>query len=278
MPQKFLLGLIGAPIAHSAAPAMHEQAAAALGLSCRYQLIEVAGAGRDELRGLLDNARSRGFAGVNVTYPYKETVIELLDRLAPEAQTIGAVNTVVVRDGLLSGHNTDTTGFATAVAPHLGGTGAVALIGAGGVGKAIGLALTKLGIKDVRVFDSNSARADKLATELGGRGVTVVNSVEAALDGADGLVNATPVGMLPDRGMPVPESSLHDGLWVVDAVYFPLMTPLLIAAKAKGARVMTGRELAIHQAVDAFRLFTGHTPSTDVMAEAFDAVMAKRAG
>jgi len=83
--------------------------------------------------------------------------------------------------------------------------------------------------------------------------------------------------MLPDRGMPVPERLLHDGLWVADAVYSPLMTQLLTAAHAKGARIMTGRELAIHQAVDAFRLFTGQTPSSAVMAEAFDAVMAKRA-
>lgn len=278
MPQKFLLGLIGAPIAHSAAPAMHEDAGAALGLSCRYQLIEVAGAGREELRGLLDNVRSRGFAGVNVTYPYKEAVIEWLDHLALDAQAIGAVNTVVVRDGRLTGHNTDTTGFATAVAPHLAGAreGPVALIGAGGVGKAIGFALAKLGVRDIRVFDSDRARAEKLAAMLRG-GVTVADGVEAALDGAAGLVNATPVGMMPDRGMPVPDALLHDRLWVADAVYWPLMTPLLLAAKAKGARIMTGRELAIHQAVDAFKLFTGHTPSASVMADAFDAVMAKRA-
>jgi len=278
MSQKFLLGLIGAPIAHSAAPAMHEGAAAALGLSCHYQLIEVAGAGREELRSLLDGVKSRGFAGVNVTFPYKEAVIELLDQLAPEVQAIGAVNTVVVRDGRLTGHNTDTTGFATAVAPYLAASreGAVALIGAGGVGKAIGFALARLGAKDIRIFDSDRARAERLVAMLAGA-ATVAESVDAALDGAKGLVNATPVGMLPDRGMPVPERLLHDRLWVADAVYSPLMTPLLTAAHAKGARIMTGRELAIHQAVDAFRLFTGHTPSSAVMAEAFDAVMAKRA-
>jgi shikimate dehydrogenase len=277
MPQRFLLGLIGAPIAHSAAPAMHERAAAALGLACHYQLIEVAGARREELRGLLDSVRSRGFAGVNVTYPYKEAVIEWLDRLAPEAQAIGAVNTVVVRDGALVGHNTDTTGFATAVLPLLKGAcgGAVALIGAGGVGKAIGFALARLGVKDIRIFDRDRVRAERLAAMLGDDGV-VADSVEAALDGAAGLVNATPVGMLPDRGMPVSGEVLHDRLWVVDAVYSPLMTPLLIAAEAKGARIMTGRALAIHQAVDAFKLFTGHMPSAEVMAAAFDAVMAAR--
>ena len=109
---RFLTGLIGAPIAHSASPAMHERAAEALGVRCHYQLIEVAGAGRDELRALLDGVRRLGFAGVNVTFPYKEAVIELLDELSPGAAAIGAVNTVVVRDGRLIGHNTDTTGFA----------------------------------------------------------------------------------------------------------------------------------------------------------------------
>src|SRR5262249_14116622 len=136
---KFLTGLIGAPIAHSAAPAMHEQAAAALGLRCHYQLIEIAGADHNALRALLDGVRRLGFAGVNVTYPYKEAVVDLLDELAPGAAAIGAVNTVVVRQGRLIGYNTDTTGFAHAIAPFIAGAraGSIALIGAGGVGKAI---------------------------------------------------------------------------------------------------------------------------------------------
>ena len=115
--RRFLTGLIGAPIAHSASPAMHEQAAEALGARCHYQLIEVAGAGRDELRLLLDGVRRLGFAGVNVTFPYKEAVVALLDELSPGARAIGAVNTVVVSDGRLIGYNTDTTGFAPARSP-----------------------------------------------------------------------------------------------------------------------------------------------------------------
>src|SRR5439155_468240 len=101
----------GAPLAHSASPAMHERAAEALGAHCHYQLIEVAGAGREELRLLLDGVRRLGLAGVNVTFPYKEAVVSLLDELSPGAQAIGAVNTVVVREGRLIGYNTDTTGF-----------------------------------------------------------------------------------------------------------------------------------------------------------------------
>jgi shikimate dehydrogenase len=274
-----LTGLIGAPIRHSASPAMHEEAASALGLRCHYQLIEIAGADRDQLRTLLEGIRRTGFAGVNVTYPYKEAVVPLLDELAPEARAIGAVNTVVVRDQKLIGHNTDTTGFARAVKPlvEASGRGPVALVGTGGVGKAIAFALVGLGVAELRIVDADRAKAEALAALLSDHpGVTVVDSVEAALRGAVGLVNGTPVGMLPNRDSPVPEALLHDGLWVADAIYSPLWTPLLNAARAKGARVMSGRALAIDQAADAFKLFTGLAPPVEAMAKAFDGVMAKR--
>ncbi|MBR0812487.1 shikimate dehydrogenase [Bradyrhizobium diazoefficiens] len=276
--QKLLTGLIGAPIAHSASPAMHERAAEALGLRGHYQLIEVAGADAAGLRMMLEGVRRLGFAGVNITYPYKEAVVPLLDALAPGAAAMGAVNTVVVRDGRLTGHNTDTTGFARAVAPLLAASAnAVAVIGAGGVGKAIAFALASLGVTDIRIFDSEPARAEKLVSLLAPRGgARAAASVEDALDGATGLVNGTPVGMLPNRDTPVPAALLRADLWVADAVYSPLITPLLAAAREKGARTMTGRELAIYQAADAFELFTGLAPSTEVMGEAFDAVMAAR--
>jgi shikimate dehydrogenase len=271
--RRFLTGLLGAPIARSASPAMHERAAAALGLRCHYQLIEVAGAGRDELKMLLEGVRRLGFAGINVTFPYKEAVIDLLDDLAPGAAQIGAVNTVVVRDHRLTGHNTDTTGFARAIAQRVTASshGAVALIGAGGVGKAIAFALAGLGVKELRIFDSEPAKAMQLAAKLEGLTKTsAADSVEEALRGVVGVVNASPVGMLPSLGTPVPDNLLHGGLWVADAVYSPLWTPLLTAARAKGATVMTGRELAIYQAADAFELFTGLAPSIDEMGIAFD--------
>ncbi|MDF0522623.1 shikimate dehydrogenase [Bradyrhizobium yuanmingense] len=275
--KKLLTGLIGAPIAHSASPAMHERAAEALGLRGHYQLIEVAGADAAGLRMMLEGVRRLGFAGVNVTYPYKEAVVPLLDALAPGAASMGAVNTVVVRDGRLTGHNTDTTGFARAVGPLLAPSGnAIALIGAGGVGKAIAFALASLKVADIRIFDSEPARAEKLAVMLAPRGARVAASVEDALDGATGLVNGTPVGMLPNRDTPVPAGLLRADLWVADAVYSPLITPLLAAARDKGAKIMTGRDLAIYQAADAFELFTGLAPSTEIMGEAFDAVMAAR--
>ncbi|MCA1401962.1 shikimate dehydrogenase [Bradyrhizobium sp. BRP56] len=279
MRDRFLTGLIGYPIAHSAAPAMHEAAAAALGVRSHYQLIEVKGAGRDELRVMLEGIRRLGFAGVNVTFPYKEAVVDLIDDLAPDARAIGAVNTIVADGTLLVGHNTDATGFARAIAPLIvsASRGPIALIGAGGVGKAIAFALAGLGVGELRIFDADAAKVARLAGQLAGRhAARGVASVEVAVDGATGVVNATPVGMLPSRDSPVPESLLHPSMWVADAVYTPLWTPLLLAAKAKGAKVLTGRDLAIYAAADAFELFTTMMPSTDVMANAFDAVMAAR--
>jgi shikimate dehydrogenase len=277
--QRFLTGLVGAPIAQSASPAMHELAADALGVRCHYQLIEVAGADQAGLRALLEGVRNLGFAGVNVTFPYKEAVVPLLDELSDSARAIGAVNTVVVRQGRLVGYNTDATGFERAVANLVTTSrrGAVALIGAGGVGKAIAFALANLGVSEIAIFDSDRAKASQLAAQLRGRlSVRIAESVEDALQRAVGVINATPVGMLPDRSSPIPEALLHRDLWVADAVYSPLWTPLLLAAKTKGCQIMTGRELAIHQAADAFELFTGLKPSTAEMGSAFDAVLASR--
>jgi shikimate dehydrogenase len=214
-----------------------------------------------------------------VTFPYKEAAVEWLDELSPAAAAMQAVNTVVVRDGRLIGHNTDATGFARAAKNLVEASqrGPVALIGAGGVGKAIAFALAELGVGEIRVFDTDTAKAAALSRAVGERSrVVLANGVAAALDGAVGLVNGTPIGMLPNRDSPVPDDLLRPGLWVADAVYTPLWTPLLTAAKSRGLQTMTGRDLAVYQAADAFELFTGAAPSTAEIGLAFDAVMAKR--
>ncbi|WP_376988092.1 shikimate dehydrogenase [Bosea sp. R86505] len=275
--KRVLLGLIGTPIAHSAAPAMHEAAARAAGFELHYHLIEVAGAGRADLVAILDGVRRMGFSGINVTYPYKEAVVPLLDALSPEARAMGAVNTVVARDGVLTGHNTDATGFATAYRAlgRADGDAPVAIIGTGGVGKAIGFALAATGVSHLRLYDSDRAKAQALADQIGERArVTICDSVEAAVSGAAGLVNGTPVGMLPNRDSPVPADLIRKSQWVADAVYHPLWTPLLKAAQKAGATVMTGRELSINQAVDAFALFTGVQPPDGAIADAFDRSLA----
>jgi shikimate dehydrogenase len=282
--RRVLLGLIGSPIAHSAAPAMHEAAGRATGMRVHYQLIDVPGAGAATLRLLLEGVRRLGFAGVNVTFPYKEAVLPLLDAIAPEAAPIGAVNTVVARDGKLIGYNTDTTGFAAAIAEDVAAqaAGPVVLVGAGGVGRAAGFALARLGVPELRILDRDPAKAAGLAEDLAkGGGIAprarAMADLADALEGAAGVVNATPVGMLPDRGTPVPAALLHAGLFVADVVYYPLVTPLLAAARDAGARIVTGRALTIHQAADAFTLFTGARPPIDPLGAAFDVVIAARA-
>jgi shikimate dehydrogenase len=277
--QSVLLGLIGAPIAHSASPAMHEASAKARGFRCFYHLIEVADADEARLRMMLQGLAALKFTGVNVTFPYKEAVTPLLDELAPSAVEVGAVNTIAVRDGILVGFNTDCSGFARALKRIVGDvTGqAIALIGAGGVGKAIGVALKDAGAGDIRIFDRENGKAAALAKALSPvAAARACVSAEEALDGADGLVNATAVGMLPSRDMPVPLTALRRDLWVADAVYQPLWTPLLAAARDKGATVMTGRELALDQAVDAFEIFTGRAADREAMEGAFDEVVRRR--
>lgn len=190
---------------------------------------------------------------------------------------MGAVNTVVARDGVLTGHNTDATGFATAyrALDRADGDAPVAIIGTGGVGKAIGFALAGCGVSHLRLYDSDRAKAQALADQIGARArVEICASVEAAVSGAAGLVNGTPVGMLPNRDSPVPADLIRKSQWVADAVYHPLWTPLLKAAQKAGATVMTGRELSINQAVDAFALFTGVQPPDGAIADAFDRSLA----
>lgn len=279
--QRVLLGLIGSPIAHSASPAMHEAAARAAGLDAHYHLIEVAGAGRTDLAVMLEGVCRLGFSGVNVTFPYKEAVVGLLNGLSPEAEAIGAVNTIVVQDGELIGHNTDASGFAAAYRKlkRPSDNRPVAIIGAGGVGRAIAFALASCGVTRLRLFDLERDKTAALARLLERRAdVEIAGSVAAAVEGTAGIVNATPLGMLPNRDTPVPPALIDASQWVADAVYYPLWTPLLLAAQKNGATVMTGRDLAIHQALDAFRLFTGLAPSASAMSETFDKIMAERAG
>src|SRR5882724_9543099 len=264
-----LLGLIGSPIKSSAAPFMQEAAAVAAGLRAHYQLIHIPVADQSKLRAVLEGVRLLGFSGINVTFPYKEAVVPLLDSLTSAAAAIGAVNTIIVQDGKLVGHNTDATGFARAFSQVIGAAGdaPVVLIGAGGVGKAIAFAMAEVGARELRIVDTDAEKATALAERLRGRvPASAFPGVPEALQGAGGVINATAVGMLPDRGTPVPPELIHDRMWVADAVYTPLWTPLLLAARARGARVMTGRELSIHQGVDAFRLFGGvHEPSQEAI-------------
>ncbi|MCU0986454.1 MAG: shikimate dehydrogenase [Acetobacteraceae bacterium] len=274
--RRLLLGLLGYPISHSAAPAMMESAGAACGIRVHYQLLPHANADAAMLGQVLAAIRLTGFAGINVTFPYKEAVLPFLDTLSEGAAALRAVNVILVgAEGRLAGHNTDATGFAR-VAATLGSrlaAGPVALIGAGGAGRAMGWGLLRAGARELRVVDPDAARCAALATALGPDRVRIVSSVEEAVAGAAGIVNASPVGMLPDTRSPVPSGLISGGMFVADAVYHPPMTPLLAAAKAAGAEIVPGRAMSIAQAVDGFALFSGVTPPEEAVAAGFDSAV-----
>jgi shikimate dehydrogenase len=269
-PRKLLLGLIGSNIQQSMTPAMQEQEAREQGLRMHYQLIDLAttGAGVDDLPGLLKAMRIIGFDGFNVTFPCKQAIIPLLDDLSEEARAMGAVNTVVNRDGKLVGHNTDGSGWAWGFQRALpqADLSRVVLLGGGGAGSAIADAALRIGVKQLAVVDLDAVRtqalADKLNAQHGAGRVSASTDIAAALEGASGLIHATPTGMDKLPGLPLPEELLRPDLWVSEVVYFPLDTALLKAARARGCATADGGGMAVGQAVGAFELFTGMQADT----------------
>lgn len=268
MSDKLLCGLIGAGIQRSLTPAMQEAEAAAHGLRLHYQLIDLdrTGQGVEALPTLISAARTMGFAGLNITYPCKQAVIPLLDALSDEARAMGAVNTVVFRDGKATGHNTDGSGWRWGferTLPNLepADLSRVVLLGAGGAGSAIAHSVCRMRAHALVLVDQDPRRAAELAAELnrhyGDTRVSSTADAAQALAGASGLIHATPTGMDKLPGMPLPAALLQPGLWVSEIVYFPLDTELLRAARAAGCRVVDGGTMAVGQAIGAFELFTG---------------------
>ena len=199
MSKRMLVGLLGANIGQSLAPALHEDAAAAAGMVGHYHLMDVDGPRPRTLPELLAAVRTAGFAGVNVTFPFKEAVIPLLDEVSPEAAEIGAVNTVVFDPaGRSTGHNTDRSGFRAAFVAAFGADAvrgkAVLQLGAGGAGRAVAFALRDLGVSSLRLYDRDTQRARNLCADLGGS-CEVLDAPEPAAASVAGIVNATPIGM-----------------------------------------------------------------------------------
>jgi shikimate dehydrogenase len=276
----FLCGLIGAGIQASLTPRLHEREGAAQGLRYIYKLIDLPtlGCGAEALPELLQAAQRLGFAGLNVTHPCKQAVIPLLDELSADARALGAVNTVVLRGGRRIGHNTDWWGFAESFRRGLPDVprARVAQRGAGGGGAAVAHAALTLGVERLTIVDTEPARAEQLAADLrarfGAERAVAVAEPAAALRAADGLINTTPVGMAKYPGLPLAAELLQPRLWVAEIIYFPLETELLARARALGCRTLDGGGMAVFQAVEAFRLFTGIAPDAERMLEHFGAL------
>ncbi|MCO7514492.1 shikimate dehydrogenase [Pseudomonas guariconensis] len=260
-----LAGLIGRGIQASRTPALHEREGDAQALRYLYRLIDADQLGLDDsaLPGLLEAAQHTGFTGLNITYPFKQAILPLLDELSEEARGIGAVNTVVLKDGKRVGHNTDCLGFAEGFRRGLADVARhqVVQMGAGGAGSAVAHALLGEGVRRLVLFDVDSARAqalvDNLQARFGNDRAVLGTDLADALATADGLVNTTPVGMAKLPGTPVPVELLHARLWVAEIIYFPLETELLRHARALGCRTLDGGSMAVFQAVKAFELFSG---------------------
>ncbi len=273
-------GLIGAGIQASLTPAMHMTEGAAQGLRYAYELIDLReiDATEDDLPRLLADAEQRGLAGVNITHPCKQVVIAHLDELAPDAQRLGAVNTVVLRGGRRYGHNTDWWGFAEGFRrglPDADLSFAVQL-GAGGAGVATAYAALSLGVKRLVVFDREPERAQALVEMLTGlfpkADISAGTDLPAAMRSASGLIHATPTGMANYPGLPLDADLLDPRHWVAEIVYFPLETALLAQARRRGCRTLDGGGMAVFQAVGAFRLFTGLEPDAARMLDHFKAM------
>ena len=273
MPQNsYLVGLIGSGIGPSLSPALHEREADRQGLRYLYRLIDIdpLGVGPEAVGDLVRATRDLGFDGLNITHPCKQLVIGHLDELAPQAEALGAVNTVVFEDGRAIGHNTDVTGFAASFARGLPDVSLerVVQLGAGGAGAAVAHAVLTLGAGHVTVVDAMPDRAADLAAALNrhfGEGRSAAATPDALgtlLARADGIVHATPTGMAAHPGLPFPAELLHSGLWVAEVVYRPLETELLRTARALGCATLDGGGMAVFQAADAFRLFTGREPDS----------------
>ena len=270
-------GLIGRDILASRSPWLHEQEARALGFELKYELFDFKARGLHEeaLGPTLRRLSSEGFSGVNVTFPFKASVMPLLDSIDDGAVLVGAVNTVAMREGRLIGYNTDMIGFRDSFARDLPGASLsrVLQLGAGGAGAAVASALLSLGTQRLEIADVQRDRAEVLARRLQGR-FKQADVVAADIEGIDtrsvsGVVNATPIGMASHPGSALDAGKLLPHLWVVDVVYFPLETQLLRAARKIGCRTLNGSGMVIGQAALAFEIITGRVANQQRMGRSF---------
>ncbi len=282
--RKVLLGLLGANIMGSLSPAIFADAFAANGIDGYYHLMDTDRLPGRTLPRLLDAVKTAGFLGVNVTFPYKQEIIPLLDAIDPQAAQVGAINTVLIApDGRTTGYNFDRAGWRNSFIEAFGRKSAdgatVVQIGAGGAGHAVSCALMDLGVATLIIHDIDKARAQSLCDDLArhfGNRCRVATDLEKEIASADGVVNATQLGMRGFPGNPVPAAALKASHWCADVIYTPIDTEFLKSAAAKGARTLNGGGMCVHQAVEAFRQFTGIEPDPARLHLAFNTARVAR--
>lgn len=259
----YKLGLIGQNISASRAPALHKMLGALNHLPVSYELQVPSDKSAEAFSQKLDEMRKEGFTGTNVTFPYKQIAIERADVVNEAVRKTGASNTLCIKEGKIYAFNTDYTGFIRGYRGRVGDlpAGKVLLIGAGGVGRAIGFALFEVGATELMVTDLNVAGAQSLVDAVNAAGYKAryvpAEEVGEAAKQADGLVNCTPVGHYSTPGIPLAVEHFAGQSWAFDAVYTPMDTEFLIAANQAGLKIVSGFDLFFYQGIDAFELFTG---------------------
>lgn len=268
-------GLVGFPLGHSISPAMHNEAFKQFGMDAEYLLFEVK---EDVFNEKIQELKAPNFLGFNVTIPYKEKIIKLLDGIDPLASLIGAVNTVTNQKGKLIGFNTDGIGFIDSLKSESNfepkGKSAV-IIGAGGAARAVVIMLIKNLIDQVRIFDVDSQKSGNLAEYINKTFNCHCKSLShedliKTIESSDLIVNATPIGMHPKIDtMPIPDKTkIPSDSVVYDLVYNPYETKLLKFAKKSGAKTISGIGMLVRQGAIAFSLFTGEKAPVDLMLNA----------
>ena len=261
-----LAAVIGHPIAHSKSPRLHGYWLRKYGINGHYVPMDVA---PDDLGAVVAAMPKMGFVGANVTIPHKETVMTLIDELSEAAKAIGAVNTLVFKDGKTFGDNTDGYGFIEnlrqGVPEWQADAGAAMVLGAGGAARAIVYSLLQAGVPEILLSNRTKARAETLHADFGDR-VRVVDWDNAAdaLANTTTLVNTTSLGMLGKAPLEISLDALAPGATVTDIVYNPLETDLLRRAKEKGCKTVDGLGMLLHQAVPGFEAWFGMRPEVDM--------------
>jgi shikimate dehydrogenase len=254
-------GVMGDPVSHSLSPVMHNRAFSHTGLDAVYTAFRVT-----DVASAVSGIRALGIRGVSVTIPHKVSVISHLDDLDEQARFIGAVNTIMYRENILTGYNTDSWGAVSALEEKitLGGR-QVAVIGAGGASRAIAFGLSKCGA-DVTIVNRTPSTAERLASEFGLHFQPLSDFKRGQ---CEVLINTTPVGMTPNRDcMPVSSDILEEGMVVMDIVYHPLETKLLKTAKARRCTVIDGLSMFVFQGAKQFELWTGQKAPVRMMRNA----------
>lgn len=279
-----LVILLGYPLGHSISPPMHNRVFEKLGMDYCYMPVEVTG---KNLQKVFLGLSKMNVAGFNVTVPHKIDIIDYLDELDSLAATIGAVNTITVKDGKTKGYNTDGEGFIRSFEEETHSTvkgKRFFLLGCGGAARAIAMTLAFHDAEKIYLYNRTSAKADRLAEEINTKirscSKVVGQSLESqrkAIDGCDVLINSTSLGMSPQVDvLPIDLSLISPHLIVADIVYNPLMTKLLRTAKDRGCTIVPGLGMLIYQGAAAFELFTGTDPLIGEMSEVVHSLMAAK--